>query len=140
MTVDKIISVIRSRDWDKRFNQVYGMPLGGLPLAVRLAYEFKWKLYLPPNGIFPAHVGGRSVQDHMAGDMLIVDDIADTGKTLAPFKMAGYKIVTLFQHPASSVKPDISIEEKPANCWIIFPWAPNDFPEDNPVTKFDCPI
>ena len=50
---------------------------------------------------------------------LIVDDIADTGETLTPYK--NYTIVTLFYHRQSVVVPSIWLHEK-TDRYIVFPW------------------
>lgn len=59
--------------------------------------------------------------------VLIVDDIADTGRSLAVakdhVKRAGayeVKIAVLHSKPKSMIKPDFYIEN--ANAWIIYPW------------------
>lgn len=59
--------------------------------------------------------------------ILLVDDIADTGKTLqlakSHLKDKGpmeIKIATLYLKPQSITKPDFY--EKQTNNWIIFPW------------------
>jgi len=60
------------------------------------------------------------------GNFLIVDDVADTGKTLKEivdyFKKKGSNVftVTLFKKPTSIFEPDLFVKE--TDKWIIFPW------------------
>lgn len=59
--------------------------------------------------------------------VLVVDDVADTGKSLRLVKLhlqdlgaADVKIVTLYYKPWSIITPDYY--EKKTSHWIIFPW------------------
>ncbi len=89
----------------KRLDSVWGPVRGGLPVAVCLSHALGLKFVFRPRG----------------KKTLIVDDIADTGKTLFKYAKAGYFIVTLFYHRQSKFKPDIWLREK-KDQWIIFPW------------------
>ena len=55
---------------------------------------------------------------------LIVDDIADSCRTLERFKGKNF-IVTPYYHQQSLVVPDIWLREK-KDAWIVFPWEKND--------------
>jgi len=64
-------------------------------------------------------VGGKKV--------LIVDEVADTGKSLKLVKehiiedgAVKIKVATVYYKPWSIVKPDYY--EKETSCWIVFPW------------------
>ncbi len=59
--------------------------------------------------------------------VLIVDDVADTGRSLAVakehIKRAGasqVKIATLHYKPSSILKPDYFVEQ--TDAWIVYPW------------------
>jgi len=59
--------------------------------------------------------------------VLIVDEIADTGKSLKLIKehliekrAKEVKIVTVYYKPWSIIKPDYY--EKETSCWVVFPW------------------
>lgn len=59
--------------------------------------------------------------------VLVVDEVADTGKSLKLVKehimaedAAAVKIATVYQKPWSIIKPDYY--EKETCCWIVFPW------------------
>lgn len=86
-----------------RFNGIYGIPRGGLPLAVYLSYYLNLPLQLYPNE-----------------KSLVVDDISDTGKTLE--KHSNKFIGTLFTTEYTKTKPHCWVDEKRKNEWIVFPW------------------
>jgi len=87
-----------------KFENVYGIPKGGLIPAVMLSYQLNLPLTSIPNF-----------------QTLIVDNISDTGKTLKKFK--NYKICCLFSTPWTKVKPTWSYFEKiDKQTWITFPW------------------
>ena len=59
--------------------------------------------------------------------VLLVDDIADSGKTLKAAKMylqeqkaKDIKIATLYAKPTSEIEPDFY--EKKTRKWVLFPW------------------
>ncbi len=59
--------------------------------------------------------------------VLIVDEVADTGKSLKLIKehlakegAAEVRIATIYYKPWSAVLPDYYAEE--TSCWIVFPW------------------
>ncbi|MBI2035720.1 MAG: phosphoribosyltransferase [Candidatus Liptonbacteria bacterium] len=88
-----------------KFDSVWGPARGGLPIAVSLSHALDLPLVATP--------GGKST--------LIVDDIADTGKTLKNFADQGYFIATLYYHKQSQFVPSIWLKEK-KNDWVAFPW------------------
>ena len=100
------------KDTGKDFVGVFGVPRGGSLLAVMLSH----KLDIPYITEF-WRVGD--------GDIVVIDDIADTGKTLQWYKKqpetkdAHY--VTIHEHKQSIVKPDYSVIEK-VDKWIVYPW------------------
>ena len=86
------------------FSGIYGVPRGGLCLAVALSHKLKIKLISEP-----------------IKNSLIVDDIYETGITLENFKdLEGTMFFVLF----SKIKPKwwntVNISEKKE--WIVFPW------------------
>lgn len=59
--------------------------------------------------------------------VLLVDDIADTGKSLSIAKRhleergaGNIFVVTLIKKPHSEINPDLYVEE--TDAWVIFPW------------------
>ena len=86
------------------FSGIYGVPRGGLCLAVALSHKLKINLISEP-----------------IKNSLIVDDIYETGITLNSFRdIEGAKFFVLF----SKVKPTwwntVNMSDK--NEWIVFPW------------------
>jgi hypoxanthine phosphoribosyltransferase len=93
----------------KNFNAVYGVPRGGLPLAVYLSHNLGLPLVnMPSLGV------------------LIIDDISDSGDTLFCFKNK-YTIACLYSTPWTKVTPDFYLRvKKSRDDWIIFPWEKDD--------------
>ena len=86
------------------FSGIYGVPRGGLCLAVALSHKLKINLLSEPKK-----------------NSLIVDDVYETGITLNTFKdIEGAMFFVLF----SKIKPKwwntVHISEK--SKWIVFPW------------------
>src|SRR3989338_8218035 len=83
---------------------VWGPPRGGLPLAVMLSHALNFPFLHRPH----------------SKKTLIVDDIADTGKTLKRYSGKNF-IATIYYHSQSLFIPDIWMRRK-GRKWIIFPW------------------
>lgn len=88
---------------------VYGVPRGGLIFATMLSYKMDIPLLL-----------------NAAKDCIIIDDIADSGRTLLHFtkndtQFHKFYITTMFYHERSEVKPDFYMFEKKDN-WIVYPY------------------
>jgi hypoxanthine phosphoribosyltransferase len=103
--VEIIVRLIKERGL--RFRNVYGPPRGGLVLGVYLSYRLNIPLLLDA--------------EKVSRETLIVDDIADTGRTLAAFAQRRKFIVTLFYHRQCWFEPDIWLREK-KDAYVIFPW------------------
>ena len=90
------------------FSGIYGVPRGGLCLAVALSHKLKINLLSEP-----------------IKNSLIVDDVYETGITLNTYKdIEGAMFFVLF----SKIKPiwwnTVHISEK--SEWIVFPWENAD--------------
>ena len=101
---DKSVEYIANKCKFLEFSGIYGVPRGGLCLAVALSHKLKINLISEPKK-----------------NSLIVDDIYETGNTLNTFKeIEGAMFFVLF----SKIKPTwwntVIISEK--SEWIIFPW------------------
>ena len=101
---DKSVEQIANKCNPLEISGVYGIPRGGLCLAVALSHKLKLNLISEP-----------------MKNSLIVDDVYETGITLNTFKdIEGAMFFVLF----SKIKPTwwntvhISKEKE----WIIFPW------------------
>ena len=112
--VDECVTEIafHLKDTGKDFVGVFGIPRGGVILAVMLSH----KLDIPYITEF-WRVGD--------GDIVVIDDIADTGKTFQFYKeqpeTKDAHYVTIHEHKQSIVKPDYSVIEK-VDKWIVYPW------------------
>ena len=105
------------KDTGKDFKGVYGIPRGGVILAVLLSH----KLDLP-------YV--ENPYDYQLDDFIVIDDIADTGETLKFYEETFEKsyIVTIHEHEQSIVKPEYSVINK-GDKWIVYPWETEDSEE-----------
>lgn len=95
---------------DKKFTGVYGLPRGGLIPAIMISHKLNIPLLMAP-----------------CDNCLIVDDIADSGRSLYHYtendtQFNKYYIFTLYYAKRSIVKPDYYVRFKPHNEWVIFPW------------------
>ena len=103
---------------DDEIGAIYGLPRGGLPIAVELSH----KLNLP---LLMNYYDRKVVTDKK---ILVVDDIADTGHTLKDFKNPHNIICTLHYHEDSVVLPDYYVDLK-GDDWIVYPWELEDSEE-----------
>ena len=115
---DRVLLVRKIRFQEKRqgfsFKRIYGLPRGGLPLAVCLSHDLGIDLVL-------------ELPKKFDSELIVCDEIADTGRTLRSIKKAGYFIVVIHKHSESITEPDIWLREKPNHTWIAYAWeARND--------------
>ena len=101
---DKSLEQIANKCRFKEFSGIYGVPRGGLCLAVALSHKLKIELISEP-----------------LKNSLIVDDVYETGLTLTTLKdIEGAMFYVLF----SKIKPTwwntVFISKK--NQLIVFPW------------------
>ena len=115
---DKSVEHIANKCKFLEFSGIYGVPRGGLCLAVALSHKLRIDLISKP-----------------IKNSLIVDDVYETGITLNAFKdIEGAMFFVLF----SKIEPEwwntVHISER--DEWIVFPWEDNsnvqtDFNEYN---------
>lgn len=87
-----------------KFDGIFGIPRGGLPLAVILSYKMDIPVLLYPTK-----------------DTLVVDDISDNGYTLQRIKHK--KIATIYSTDWTITVPDWFVGKKLSkNDWLVFPW------------------
>ncbi len=99
----------RIRASGRSFNAVYGVPRGGLILAVLLSHRLGLKVLLDA-----ARIGE---------DTLVVDDLSDSGETLQNISAATGAISTavLYHGADSAFTPTFFAAAKP-DGWLVFPW------------------
>jgi len=101
---DKSVEHIYNKCKFIEFSGIYGVPRGGLCLAVALSHKLRIKVIPKP-----------------IKNSLIVDDVYETGLTLTAFKdIDGAMFFVLF----SKIKPSwwntVHVTKK--SQWIVFPW------------------
>ena len=101
---DKSVLYISNKCKSLEFSGIYGVPRGGLCLAVALSHKLKVNLISKPRK-----------------NSLIIDDVYETGTTLKTLKdIEGAMFFVLF----SKIKPTwwntVFISKKTE--WIVFPW------------------
>jgi len=103
---------------NEEIGAVYGLPRGGLPIAVSLSHSLGLPLLMD-------YYDRKIVTDKK---ILVVDDIADTGHTLKDFDNEHNVICTFHYHKQSLVVPEFFCEEK-TDEWIVYPWEERDSKE-----------
>ena len=114
--IDSITNWVKTSDLN--LGAVYGLPRGGLPIAVSSSH----RLHLP---LLMDYYDRKIVTDKK---ILVVDDIADTGHTLKDFENKHNIICTFHYHEQSIIEPDYWIHKKDDD-WIVYPWELNDSDE-----------
>lgn len=107
--VDTIVRRLKQTEIVSQCGRVYGIPRGGLVLAVTLSHRLGMPLATLDEVV--AH-----------GDALVVDDISDTGRTLQRFGPLGACTATLHLVPGTIYVPNIWVEERAPANWVIYPW------------------
>ena len=101
---DKSVEQIANKCKFFEFSGIYGVPRGGLCLAVALSHKLKINLISEP-----------------IKNSLIVDDIYETGITLNTFKnIEGAKFYVLFSKKKPTWWKSVYISEE--SDWVVFPW------------------
>ena len=104
---DKSVEYIAKKCNFLEFSGIYGIPRGGLCLAVALSHKLKLKLISKP-----------------IKNSLIVDDVYETGITLNSFKnIEGAKFFVLISKNKPTWWESVHISDK--SDWIVFPWENN---------------
>ena len=104
---DKSVEHIADKCKSLEFSGIYGVPRGGLCLAVALSHKLKINLISEP-----------------IKNSLIVDDVYETGVTLNAYKnIKGAKFFVLFSKKKTTWFNSVYISEK--SDWIVFPWENN---------------
>jgi len=110
---DKAVNIIADRIKDNKYNpkMIYGIPRGGLALALSLSHKMNVPII---NGL-----GFRSRR------ILVVDDVSDSGNTLMNYAR-DCLTATIHLRQGSKFIPDIWVYERPDNSWIVYPWENKD--------------
>jgi hypothetical protein len=126
----------RIKEENVRFDMIVGMARGGLVPARLLSdmldndevYTVRVKFYESVGKTAEKPLVIHHTQFDVAGkNVLLVDDIADTGGSLLATiehlkenNVGSIFVVTLVKKPTSKFIPDLFAEE--TSAWVIFPW------------------
>jgi hypoxanthine phosphoribosyltransferase len=93
---------------------ITGVPRGGLIPAVLMSHKFD----IPYIGLEAA----KTLPGDLKKKILVVDDIADSGNTLAQIQRHNFRTATLARRYSSSFTPTITGTDILDDHWLIFPW------------------
>ena len=105
---DKSVEYIAYKCKFLNFAGIYGIPRGGLCLAVALSHKLNLNLISEP-----------------IKNSLIVDDVYETGFTLSPLRsIEGTMFFVLFSKKEPTWWNTVNISQEKE--WIVFPWENNE--------------
>lgn len=101
---DQAVAAIADRCHGQNFSGIHGIPRGGLVLAVCLSHRLELPLLSAPEP-----------------GCLLVDDVYETGLTLAPYRELVDCTTVVW---VSKAKPQWwqAVEVTSSQEWIVFPW------------------
>ena len=101
----------RIKKCDIEFSSITGLPRGGLIPAVMLSH----KLNIPYK------------ESPTMGNILVIDDICDSGETLHKFKHeSNVYTATIHYKQTASVEPTFWYSLVQDKDWIVYPWERDD--------------
>ena len=106
---DKDAKKIAAWAKEKGFKSLYGIPRGGLVLAVVLSHLLDVPVLLS--------------REDITRDTLIVDDIVDGGKTIQGLltSLGGtFSVASIYCNETAPVRQDFFVRKK--EKWVVFPW------------------
>jgi len=115
--IQAAVEILASRitNSDIKIEAIGGLPRGGLVPAVMLSH----KMGIP----FVSQANIAKVP----GNILIVDDICDSGETLKQFKFEENVFTATIHHKRSAVvEPNFFYQLAYENQWIVYPWENKD--------------
>jgi hypoxanthine phosphoribosyltransferase len=107
-----------------RIECIYGIPRGGLSIAVHLSHHLN----------IPYHHVDLNFLDTKQNTVLLVDDISDTGCSLIRYYNAlksmneHLTILTATLHIKAGTKlvPNFYVDEYDTKFWLVYPWEKED--------------
>ena len=119
--VDDQIEVLAERLKDKKLRYISGIPRGGLIPAIMLSHKLG-VTYIPFD---EAKKFGRHDLRFKNEDILLVDDICDSGVTMKDYAPR-FITATLCLRYVSETIPEYYGEKIEDDRWLVFPWERND--------------
>jgi hypoxanthine phosphoribosyltransferase len=113
-SIDQATNILASLIKDSQLNitHIMGLPRGGMVPAVMLSH----KLNIPFFGT------GMILNKNI----LVVDDICDTGETLNRLKQSGCLTASIHFKSTATVRPDFWYGIVGEEDWIVYPWENRD--------------
>lgn len=100
-------------------------------LAARHDTDYTGVFGVPQGGAVPAHYVAAALEvpvlDAPAAGCLIVDDLVDSGATLARYADK-WPVDALYRKPHSPT--DLAPDAYPVDAWVVFPWEADPAPTD----------
>ena len=126
---------------------IVGVGRGGLIPATLMAYKFNVKpLFnytiqsysdenLQTSDFIVYQEPGVDICNYKDKNVLVVDDLSDTGDTLLhivdklkhQFFLQHIKVAALAIKTDTKFRPDYYVQEYPSDTWLTFPWETGDF-------------
>jgi len=119
--VDDQIEELAERLKDKKLRYISGIPRGGLIPAIMLSHKLG-VTYIPFD---EAKKYGRHDIRFKNEDILLVDDICDSGVTMKDYAPR-FITATLCLRYISETIPEYYGEKIKDDRWLVFPWERND--------------
>jgi len=119
--VDDQIEELAERLKDKKLRYISGIPRGGLIPAIMLSHKLG-VTYIPFD---EAKKYGRHDLRVKNEDILLVDDICDSGVTMKDYAPR-FITATLCLRYISETIPEYYGEKIKDDRWLVFPWERND--------------
>lgn len=115
LLIKELTEIIQKSVLCQNLKYIYSPPRGGLPIAVHLSHFLNLKFL--PESYDRTTLGWN--------ELLVVDDVADTGETLKWFRV--FITATLHYKQRSKFKPNFYVKE--TENWIVYPWEkPDEIP------------
>ncbi len=141
---NQLVSLIK--DSEEKFTDIIALARGGLFPATLLAYGLGIRNFhtLAVASYEQDKQGDLSIKGglpQLSGDnILIVDDLADTGKTLSYIKglYPDAKVACLLTKPQGKGLVDFVVQEYAQDIWVDFPWEKNEQAGLSYVSKSIC--
>ena len=97
---------------------IAGIPRGGLIPAVMMSHAFGIK--------YISYSSAKMLPRDLKKKTLVIDDISDTGKTLAEADEEGFLTASLALRSGSKTIPNFAGETINDDRWLVFPWEKLD--------------
>jgi len=107
----------------KEYKAIYGVPRGGMAVALILSHILDVKC-----------IETHELELYSVEDVLIVDDIMDSGETLKPYLNNGYDIMTIYKRTNCKYKPKYYADEN--EDWIVFPYEVDGSKDTVSIVKY----